>query len=66
MEPKLQQLIRLSELPKYTGLKRTKIAELIKANKFPKPIKLSDAGRAVAWIESEVAAWQAARIAASR
>jgi prophage regulatory protein len=59
----LQELIRLADLPRFTGLQRTAIAELIKAGQFPKPIKLSDSGRAVAWVASEIAAWQAKRIA---
>jgi prophage regulatory protein len=60
---RLQRFIRLQELPAYVGLKRTQIAELIKAGEFPKPIPISDSGRAVAWLESEVLAWQAKRIA---
>jgi prophage regulatory protein len=59
----LQRFIRKAELPNFTGLQRTKINELIKADQFPKPIPLSDNGRAVAWLESDIASWQAARIA---
>ena len=62
-EPKLQKLIRKSELPQYTGLRRTTISELIADGKFPKPVPLTDEGRAQAWLESEVMAWQAVRIA---
>jgi prophage regulatory protein len=58
----VQRFIRLRDLPTFVGLQRTKINELIEAGEFPKPIPLSDSGRAVAWIESEVAAWQASRI----
>jgi prophage regulatory protein len=58
------RLLRLSELPPYVGLKRTQIHKLIECGEFPKPIVLSDSGRAVAWIESEVCDWQASRIAA--
>jgi prophage regulatory protein len=63
VEPKLQKLIRKADLPQYTGLQRTTIAELIKDGKFPKPIQLTDEGRTLAWLECEVLAWQASRIA---
>jgi hypothetical protein len=39
------------------------IAEMIAAGKFPKPIKVNDAGRILGWLETEIAAWQEARIA---
>jgi prophage regulatory protein len=61
--PRLQRFIRQADLPSYVGLRRTQIAELIKAGEFPKPIPISDSGRAIAWLESEVLAWQAKRIA---
>jgi prophage regulatory protein len=57
----LQRVIRLADLPKFVGLKRTQIDALIKARKFPRPVKLSK--RAKAWLESEILAWQAERIA---
>jgi prophage regulatory protein len=57
-------MFRLSDLPQFVGLRRTQIGELIKAGEFPKPISLSDGGRAVAWLEGDLIAWQHARIAA--
>lgn len=60
---RLNRMYRLKELPQFVGLRRTQIAELIKAGQFPKPIPLSDTGRAVAWLESDLIAWQHARIA---
>jgi predicted DNA-binding transcriptional regulator AlpA len=62
-EPQLQHLIRLADLPKFAGLRRTAISELIKTGQFPKPIRLSDSGRAVAWVAAEIAEWQRSRIA---
>jgi len=59
----LERLVRRNELHLYAGLRRTQVSELIKAGEFPKPIPLSDNGRSVAWLASEVAAWQAQRIA---
>jgi prophage regulatory protein len=60
----LQRMIRLRELSQFVGLRRTQIGELIKVGEFPKPVPLSDGGRAVAWLESDLVAWQNARIAA--
>jgi predicted DNA-binding transcriptional regulator AlpA len=48
---------------KCVGLRSTQIDLLVHTNKFPKPIKLSPGGRAVGWLESEIAEYQAARIA---
>lgn len=59
----LNKMYRLKDLPPYVGLRRTQIAELIRAGQFPRPIPLSDTGRAVAWLESDLIAWQHARIA---
>jgi predicted DNA-binding transcriptional regulator AlpA len=59
----LQRFIRLKDLPQYVGLRRTAIAELIKAGEFPAPIPISDNGRGLAWLEGEVASWQQSRIA---
>jgi len=61
--PSLVQIIRHHELSRYVGLKRTVIAEMIAKGEFPKPVKLNDAGRILGWIETEIVAWQQARIA---
>jgi len=60
----LNRLYRLRELPQFVGLRRTQITELIKSGQFPRPIPLSDGGRAVAWLEHDLITWQHARIAA--
>ena len=60
---RLQRLYRKRELPTFTGLQRTKIQELINLGEFPKPVPLTDTGRAVAWLEADLIAWQAARLA---
>ena len=57
-------MYRLRDLPQFVGLRRSQIAELIKARQFPRPVALSDTGRAVAWLENDLIAWQTARIAA--
>ena len=57
------RLVRERDLPAYAGLKRTQISELIKRGEFPRPIKLSDGGRAKAWLEDELLLWQRQRLA---
>src|SRR5260221_10161502 len=61
---RLNRMFRLRYLPEFVGLRRTQIGELIKADEFPNPIPLSDSGRAVAWLEADLLAWQNERIAA--
>jgi prophage regulatory protein len=63
-ETNLNRLYRLRDLPQFVGLRRTQITELVKAGEFPRPIPLSNGGRAVAWLEADLVAWQTARIAA--
>jgi prophage regulatory protein len=58
------RLIRLNEVLHITGLGRSTLYALALAGKFPSPIKLSS--RCSAFVESEVRAWMAARIAAAR
>lgn len=56
------RLIRLPEVERLTGLRKSQVYALANAQKFPAPIKLSE--RCSAWQESEVRAWIAERIAA--
>jgi prophage regulatory protein len=57
------RLVRERDLPAYAGLRRTQISELIKRGEFPRPIRLSDRGRAKAWLEHELLIWQRQRLA---
>jgi predicted DNA-binding transcriptional regulator AlpA len=60
----LKRLIRPKDLPQYVGMRPTQIRQARKSDaKFPKPIRLNQDGRAIAYIEDEVAEWQAARLA---
>ncbi len=52
--------LRLPEVSKRTGFKKTKIYKDIKAGSFPKPVPLSK--NAVGWLESEIHRWQEERI----
>jgi predicted DNA-binding transcriptional regulator AlpA len=62
-EPRLNRVFRRSELKQYVGLGRTQVDELIKKGEFPPAVPLSDGGRAVAWLETDLIAWQHSRIA---
>ena len=49
------KILRLPEVMKITGLKRSSIYSYVKKNIFPKSIPLGI--RAVGWLESEVREW---------
>ena len=55
-------LLRLREVCRRTGLSRSVIYRRISVGDFPAPVKLGE--RASAWVESEIAEWCTARIAA--
>lgn len=56
--------LRLEEVKRATGLGRSTIYVLMTETppRFPRPVKING-GRAVAWLGSEISAWQKARIA---
>ena len=54
-------ILRLPDVERASGLKRSQIYELIDQGAFPAPIKLG--GRAVGWLQREMTAWQQKRIA---
>jgi prophage regulatory protein len=57
-------ILRLPMVCQATGLRRSMIYQLEAEQRFPNRIKIGV--RAVGWIESEVQAWLAQRIAESR
>lgn len=57
------RIIRLPEVKALVGLGTTAIYERMKKGEFPKQIKL---GRLSGWVESEIQAWIARQIQASR
>ncbi|WP_211251648.1 helix-turn-helix transcriptional regulator [Andreprevotia chitinilytica] len=59
--PTVDYLLRLPYVCKRVALSRSSIYAAVAAGTFPKPVRLG--GNSVAWLESEVAAWIAARIA---
>lgn len=55
------QILRLAQVIERTGLKKTKIYELQSEGQFPMRVKIT--AHAVGWIEDEVQAWLAGRVA---
>lgn len=58
---KLQRFLRRRDVETLTGLGESSIYAEMAKGKFPKPIKLSS--NRVAWLEDDIAAWQAERLA---
>lgn len=61
-----ERFLRIREVMEKTGLARTTIYEQMAAGRFPKPIPLTESRFAVAWLQSEIEAWQQARIENAR
>jgi prophage regulatory protein len=55
------RILRRPEVLTFAGYGSTQLAEKIAAGEFPPPIKLSDSGRAVGWLEEELLSWREAR-----
>jgi len=53
------RLLRRPEVETLIGLRRSAIYDLMSREEFPRPVRLG--ARAVAWRESDIAAWIAAR-----
>ena len=53
--PSSDSLLRRPDVEKLVGLKRAWIYQLMRQGEFPLPVRLGD--RAVAWRESDIAAW---------
>ena len=58
------EFIKLPAVKALTGLGTTKIYEMVKAGAFPRQVPL--AGRSVAWVKSEVLAWNRAQVESAR
>jgi predicted DNA-binding transcriptional regulator AlpA len=55
------RILREPAVCDFSGFRSTQLAEKIAAGEFPAPIKLSDTGRAVGWLEEELLTWREAR-----
>lgn len=58
--PTLKRFLRRKQVRDVTGLPDSSIYALVAQGKFPKPFPLSQ--NRVAWLEDEIAAWQADRL----
>jgi prophage regulatory protein len=58
------EFIRLPEVKALTGLGTTKIYDMVKKGLFPRQVSLG--GRAVAWVKSEVLAWNQQKVDEAR
>jgi prophage regulatory protein len=63
-EPDEVIFLRLPKVKALTGLSKSSLYELIRANSFPAPVHLG--ARTVAWVASEVKEWATERILSSR
>lgn len=59
-----EAFLRLPAVVQRTGYSKSRIYALASAGKFPKPVAIGE--RASAWLKSEIDAWVASRISASR
>lgn len=58
------RLLRRKDVQALTGLSRTTIYDLIRKERFPRPVPL--AGRTVAWPEPRIRAWIEERMTADK
>lgn len=61
MSEKPVVFLPLKEVIRRTGVSRTSIYRMFDKNQFPRPVNLSESR--IAFVESEVIAWQAERLA---
>jgi prophage regulatory protein len=59
--PPLRRFIRLPEVRHLTGLSTSEIYKRMAASTFPKNVALGP--KTVVWLEDDIAAWQAERLA---
>lgn len=60
-----RRFIRLSEVRNRVPLSKATLYRKIREKTFPKPYPMDGNGRTVAWLESDIEAWIAQRIAAA-
>jgi len=64
--PPTNRLLRWPDVQLMTGICRSHAHQLALKDKFPRPIKLVEGGRASAWLEAEIRAWIDQRVNAAR
>lgn len=55
------QVLNVRDIQKITGMSRTTIWRHEKNGEFPKRMKLTDSGRSVGWLESDIREWLQSR-----
>lgn len=60
--PNDAELWRMPRVEVKSGLKSSRIYEMVAEGTFPRPVKLGPRARASAWVSTEVLAWIAERI----
>ncbi len=55
-----QRLLPLNAVEDLTGYRKSKLYDLLKQGTFPQPVRI---GRSIKFVEAEIGAWVAARIA---
>ena len=63
----IETFLRLDDVKRATGLGRSTIYDLMAEDppRFPRPVKIGgERAKAVAWLASEISAWQRERVAA--
>jgi predicted DNA-binding transcriptional regulator AlpA len=63
VKPVLRRILRKPAVLEATGYRATQLDLLVSQGKFPRPIRLSEGGRAMGWFEDEIIAYQEARAA---
>ena len=64
--PVKNRFLRQKAVTDLTGIPRPTLYYMMGLGKFPKNLSLCSGGKSVAWLESDVLAWMAERIAASK
>jgi len=60
------RVLRLPEVLEFAGLGRTQLLEYVARGEFPAPIRITQSGRAIGWLETELLDWRSSRVAARR
>ena len=62
--PEPPEIWRLERVIRVTGLSRTSIYDSMGAGKFPRPLQLTENGRLIGWVSTEILNYVRSRIAA--
>lgn len=61
-----KRILKRPEVEHKTSLSRSHLYQLMQNGEFPRQIKLTEHGRSVGWLESDVDAWLEQRISESK